>query len=97
MQLETVIWTFHLFKHSDTYLQKRFPDTGIIQTYGAELLGRAADCVMHQRRIALEPLLGVVAAFIFYAPEDSRPVEAGSTIITLLAVWSVKGYLQGIV
>ena len=97
VKFETVIWTFHLFKHSDADLQKRISDPGILQTYGTELLSRAADCVMHHRRIAFKPLLGVVAAFIFYATEDSRPVEAGSTIITLLAVWSVKGYFQGVV
>ena len=97
MEPEAVIWTFHLFKHSDTYLQERLPDLGIVKADGSEFFCRAADSVMHQRRIVLEPFLSVVAAFIFYAPEDSRPVETGATIITLPAVRSVKGYLQSIV
>ena len=97
MEFEPVILPFHLLQHADTDLQERLASLDFIQTYRAELLGRAADSVMPHGRITLKPLLRIVAAFMLYAREHAGPVEAGATIITLLAIRGMKGYLQCII
>ena len=93
MQLESVVLPFHLLQYSDSDLQKGTTGSRIGKADRTELFGRTADSIVHGRRVVFEPLFCIVAAFVFYAREHSCPVETGTTIITLLAIGSVKGYL----
>ena len=97
MELEAVILSFHLLEHSDTDLQEWLTYGSFFQTDRAEFFSRATYSIMSYGIIFLKPWLSIVAAAIFDALKDSRPVKTGGAIITLLSIRSMKGYLQSIV